>query len=150
MSADYPFPMPWPSAFMETPSPPAAGAELSTPLAGQYRFHILTVSLILACDANPADRFISLSAAQSANVLYKEYSTHPATANETIQYIFNQSTHHTQQLGSIDAWLSPLGDWFIVEPSWDFQINIDNIQAGDQLSNIIVTYGRWNRPLENA
>lgn len=141
--------MPWPTAFNETPTPPTAGNELSTQLAGQYRFHILNVSLLLSTDGTAANRFVSLSTAQSANVMYKTYSPVAIVANENVQLIFDIGHYHSKQIGALDVYQEALNPWFIVEPSWDFQINVDNMEAGDTLTNIIITYGRWSRTGES-
>lgn len=150
MSISYPFPMPWPTAFMEAPSPPAAGANMSVQLAGQYRHHILTVNMILTTDANVANRFVSLSVTQSANRLYRQFCSLAIAAGTTQQIIFNVGTGTSQQVGAQNLQLEPLNPWFIVEPAWSFEITVDNIQVGDQLSAILVTYGRWNRPGEET
>lgn len=150
MSNLYQFPTIFPSVFTDTVSLPAAGAQLSEVIPGQFRRHILKVEVILTTDANAANRFVSVSMAQSANVMYKSYAPIACVASTTYKFFFNIGQGSTEQIGALDNYNVPLNSLMILEPSWEFQINVDNIQVGDAITGVILTNGRWSRTGETA
>lgn len=140
--------MPWPTAFRIAQSDGTAGSNVSQSITGDTRKHILHVQCTLTTDSNAANRYLKIRAAQGGNHMYSNYVSAAQTASTAIEYHFDIGCGSPYQIGSASAYMLPLNPWFIVEPAWAFQINVDNIQAGDQVTGILLTFGRWARPGE--
>lgn len=115
---------------------PAAGAEFTQEINDGLWWRLLTLFVRLTTDANPANRALRVEFRdEAANLLHVNGNavTYPATSTEDYSF----SVWHPRGEWEIepDTNLVPLAP-LLLQPSWDFIINVDNIQATDTLTRI--------------
>lgn len=124
-------------------NPPAAGAGYTLVLSRFDRWRLIAVSFLLTTDSNVANRFPAI-----------EYSGATGTPNmaDPVQAAIVASTTAQRNLGALNFhdWKSGTGldNCFPLSGLWleagsTVKIVVANIQVGDQLSNIRLTFDRW-------
>lgn len=120
---------------------PAVGVLLGWIPADDFVYRPLSVRIVLATDATPADRVVKVvMEVPGGGALIKIPSTVIQVASETKSYWATQ--------GGFDP--APVSDDYTLHlpavylhPIDRLQIRCDNFQAGDQLSTIRISYLKW-------
>lgn len=121
--------------FLDVASP-AAGANASLIVPGQFGYRVLAALASLTTDANAANRLVSLDVI-NANSSTRLRNPAPASipANTTGQkYVWNDA-YATGTSITNGPMVIPVNG-LLVPASWSIQITIDNKQVGDQLSSV--------------
>lgn len=126
-----------------TGTPPAAGASFSSTVAKYDRHRLVFVTFALTTDANAANRYVTVEyvggdgvsvCADAASVL--------VTANTTAQRFVGQLHRGPAEWNTGSDVFFPLaGIW--LESGTKVNINVANMQVGDTLTNIRLTYDRY-------
>ena len=119
--------------FLDVASP-AAGANATVLVPGQFGYRVLAALASLTTDANAANRLVSLDVI-NANSSTRLRNPAPASipANTSGQkYVWNDA-YATGASITNGPMVAPV-NCLLVPPAWTIQITIDNKQAGDQLA----------------
>lgn len=115
---------------------PGAATEFTQEINDGMWWRLLTLFVRLTTDANAANRTLRIEYRdEAANLLHVNGNavTYPASSAED----FSFSVWHPRGEWEIepDTNLVPLAPLLLL-PSWDFNINVDNMQAADTLTRI--------------
>ena len=117
-----------------------AGASIVAPAASHARLFHLTFTM--TADANAANRIIWLSLHDGPEIFQLGSSQVAHTANAVVRYIC--SSLPMLNMGPPDDFFSiPLPDIRSTNTTDTWQINIENIQVGDQISLIRAHWRLW-------
>jgi hypothetical protein len=127
----------------DSPANPAAGAGLVYRLNSNWLFRPLSVRFAVTTDANVANRFVTLDYCDSeGNVYVRNAAGLVLTASTTAQvFDFNAQRTVAEWATNTDI-LAPLADMFL-PGGWQIQVNLSNIQAGDQIASARLYFERW-------
>lgn len=120
---------------LEYGTSPAAGATFTHTVDGRYYERLVTVFARLVTDANAGDRTVYLEWRNDADARYAMAGA-PVTqpASTTTDYAFQPWLG--QPDWSVDGTvLVPLPQ-LLVPPTWDWRLNVADIEATDQLSQV--------------
>lgn len=121
---------------------PAAGANYTLNIPGQFATRLLAVTFRLVCDANAANRVVTVDYLDGAGNTYcSSGAAAVITANQTQDY-FGHVDHGTAEWNTNTPVFFPLAD-VILTPGRQMQITVANKQAGDQLSRIFKVWERY-------
>jgi len=126
---------------------PAAGAPLVYRPPALNRHKILSLSFNLTTDANVAARRVWISTDFAGNIHHTIFSNVTQAATLVQTYVF--STAITLSNIAIGFLLVsaihhfPIGESYYISPRMDLNIFIDQIQVGDQISNIWLHSMLW-------
>ena len=123
-------------------SNPAAGANSSAAIGQPAQSEILLVTFTLVTDAGVADRVAEINLKSGATNIPLGTSGIAHTASSTFNYIASQNAT-TNAAGNIDTYTIPLPNLRFFDPDDLLEINIKNIEAGDQLSLIRIYRRMW-------
>jgi hypothetical protein len=115
---------------------PAAGANASTIVPGQFGFRVLAALATLTTDANVANRLVSLDVI-NANASTRLRNPAPASipaATTNQRYVWNSAYASGASITN-GPMVIPVND-LLVPASWSIQITVDNKQVGDQLAAV--------------
>jgi hypothetical protein len=121
---------------------PAAGASFAFAIAGQYVACLVGINYTLVTSAVVANRSVRVQYDDgSGNVFYEEASGAVVQASTTARVRHNESRHASD-------WDTNNNIYNPIEPlplfgSQVVRINVQNIDAGDQLSGITMTFRRF-------
>lgn len=113
---------------------PAAGANKSVGVPGEYGMRVLAARATLSTDANVANRLLSLDFVTANGV--SRVRNCPGvvwTANTSSQTFVWNHAWHVSEWATATPVLIPVLD-LLLPPTWLVQFTVDNIQVGDQLS----------------
>lgn len=119
--------------FLDVTSP-AAGANASRVVPGEFGFRVLAALATLTTDANVANRLVSLDVI-NANSSTRLRNPAPATipaATSNQRYVWNSAYAAGVSITN-GPMVIPVND-LLVPASWSIQITVDNKQVGDQLA----------------
>lgn len=113
---------------------PAAGANKSVGVPGEYGLRVLAARATLATDANVANRLLSLDFVTANGVTrVRNCAAVVWTANTSAQaFVWNHAWHVSEWATNTPVLIPLLG--LLLPPTWLVQFTVDSIQAGDQLS----------------
>lgn len=115
---------------------PAAGAQATFPVPGQYGVRVLAARATVATDGNAANRLVSLDYV-TPNGVVRVRNT-PAvvwTANTSAQaFIWNSGWNVSEWATNTPVMVPVLP--LLLPPTWLIRFAIDSIQVGDQLSSL--------------
>lgn len=121
---------------------PAAGANFSYLIAGQYSTRILSAVFTLVCDANAANRAVTLDYVTPEGRVWASNGIGAVTvANATQKYSGQIDRSHGEQATGTTYFFA-ISDLFI-DPGNSIAINVANKQVGDQLSAITMVLERF-------
>jgi len=115
---------------------PAAGANASVQVPGQFGYRVIGALATLTTDANAANRLVSLDVI-NANGSTRLRNPAPATipANTSAQkYVWNDA--YANMLSVTNGPMVIPVNALLVPAAWSIQITVDNKQAGDQLASL--------------
>ena len=117
---------------------PAAGANASYLVPGQYGVRVLAARATLSTDANAANRLVSLDYITANSVTrVRNCAGVVWTANTTSQaFVWNQAWAVSEWAANTPVLMPVLG--LLLPPTWSVQFTVDNKQAGDQLSALTI------------
>lgn len=121
---------------------PAAGANFSLKVPGQYSSRVLSAVFTLVTDANAGDRAVTLDFATPEGLVWSKNGIAvvvPASKTAVFSGQIDRS-HGEQATGT--AYFFPISDLFI-DPGNLIQINVAGKQATDQLSSITFVLERF-------
>jgi hypothetical protein len=130
----------WPE--LVTGSTPAAGSGFTLTNPGQFGWLLTCATFRLVTDANVANRFVTLDYDDGNGVIFCR-NTFPqaVTASTTAVFSFQADRGSSDWSANNDASL-PLKAHFF-EPGQKVQVNIANVQAGDQIDRIRLIMERF-------
>lgn len=121
---------------------PAAGAEFTEELGGNFYVRLVCLFVRIVTDANAANRTVRLEYRDAADNVYHVNGnpvTYPASSTEDFAF----SAFHPRGEWEVAATnIVPLGQ-LLLPPTHDFHIEVNNIQVGDQLSRISFVWERF-------
>lgn len=121
---------------------PGAGLEATMSPTGNHIGEVLCLSFDLNCDANAADRMVSIDLTHGAIVIRLGDASFIQTANEDWHYVvadFSQlNTVNSEPFMHIGIPQAP-----IVLEADTIGIRVNNIQVGDILTNIVICWKLW-------
>lgn len=121
---------------------PAAGANYTLSIPGQFATRLLAVTFRLVCDANAANRVVTVDYLDGAGNTYASAGAAAViTAGQTQDY-FGSLDHGTSEWNTNTPVFFPLIDALLM-PGRQLQITVANKQAGDQLSRIFKIWERY-------
>jgi len=97
----------------------------------------LTICLTFTCDANVANRYLRFTISIGALYVTIATTSTAMTANNTYHICFSQGITNYETIGATYKFV-PLPQPLFLKPLNPFRIVIDNVQAGDQLSDIVM------------
>lgn len=129
---------------MEIPDP-AAGAERTFVLQQNYKNELLGLSFTLTNDANAANRYVWIEYVINTITFVAAGAIIPLTANAAVTYFCHPTATFTlAALGNFCP--IPIMPFIHFDESDQVVIHVDNIQVGDQLSNIRAAFNIWIYP----
>lgn len=121
---------------------PAAGANFSYILPAGYHYKLDALRFKIITDANVANRSIMLMFYRTgAPVLY--YSSTLLVAEGFTRYFSMWAGLNTIDRSSFSQNVCSLPAQIYLSPPEKIESDIKNIQVGDQLSEIVLTFRRW-------
>lgn len=147
-SANYPTPIEMGQAFGVSGADPAAGSPfvVSTVDIPNQLYLLKGLRFTLACDANPANRRPYLIYGPTALYPMTWQINNVQTAGQTRTYVLVPGSSNDILAISTNIY-SNLPDGVRLNPiNCPFYINIENIQVGDQLSQIFLYAYKWSLP----
>jgi hypothetical protein len=118
------------------PASPAAGAQLSVTVQGEWWVRVLHARATITTDANAANRLVTLDyvnarsqtiARNGAGVVVTA-----STTNQAFEWDFQRTVAEWAANTPVFAPLSPL----FLDPASSIKFAVDNIQVGDQLASL--------------
>lgn len=125
-----------------TVADPAAGADAVIPIPATAQAELVLVTFTLVTDANAANRSATISFLSGATDIPLGSSAFPHTASLTFNYIAHQNPGFNAP-GAIDVLFIPLPNLRLFQTSETIRLTIVNIQAADQISDIIAYWKIW-------
>lgn len=124
-------------------APPAAGAEYTFTLSRYDRARLVAVTFALTTDSNAANRFVTIEYSGPTPVSSMADPTAAAVvASQTGLRFFGALNYGNLANIANGGQVFPLsGLW--IEAGQKVKIAVANIQVGDQLANIRLTFDRW-------
>ncbi len=121
---------------------PAAGAEFTQAIEGRYHTRLISLFVRLVTDANVANRTLRLEYRDAAGNVVDVMGnpvTYPAGSTEDYSFSAFQPRGEWEVSATNLVPLHPL----LLPPTFDFHIEVTNIQLGDQLSRIRFVWERF-------
>lgn len=115
---------------------PAAGANASVTVPGEFQYRVLGARLSLTTDANAANRLVTIDYLDGrANVRLRNGAGVVVTANTSAQ-TYEFDAHRTiAEWAANTPVFAPLAPWFL-PPASVIRFTVTNIQATDQISGL--------------
>lgn len=125
---------------------PAAGAEFAQGIDSGHWWMLLSLFVRLTTDTNAANRTLRVEYRDEADNIWHVNGnpvTYPASSTED----FSFSVWHPQGEWEVAPTtnLVPLAP-MLLQPAWDFHIEVDNIQVGDTLTRIRYVVQKFYAP----
>lgn len=113
---------------------PAAGANASFLVPGQFGVRVLAARATLSTDANAANRLLSLDYINANSVTrVRNCASVVWTANTTSQAFVWNTAWSVSEWNTNTPVLMPVAS-LLLPPGWSIRFTVDNVQAGDQLA----------------
>lgn len=139
----YPYP-PWPPKFNRIAiSSPTVGESLHEIASPINRLWVISLHFKFVTDANAADRLCLVSFGGNTGVSQAVIPPVTQVASTTRTYLFTAGVGAGAILPNSEKVIAPLGTSVILEPGGFLNINVDNIQVGDQLSLAEIWVGKY-------
>jgi hypothetical protein len=126
---------------------PAPGilAGLTSPT--NARILVVAVRLVLVTSAGGANRTVHLHYTDGTLDLFVTPAPAVQTASSTREFNFAIGSGGPFVGATDDERVTPLPSQLFLGPNFTLDIDVTNIQAGDQLSEIVYTYQKWFNPI---
>lgn len=118
------------------PAAPAAGSALSVTVEGAWYMRVLSATATVACDANAANRFVSLDYINARGITYARNAPGLVlTANQSaIAFWWDYQRTAGEWAANTPIFAPCLDTW--LPPGFMVKVAIDNIQAGDAITAV--------------
>ena len=123
-------------------SDPAVGNNSTGAVGGGAQSELTLITFTLVTDANAANRVVHIDLVDSGITIPLGSAAIAHTASNTFGYIATQNAT-TNAAGNIATYTIPLPNLRIFDPTALLNIVVDNIEAGDQLSDIRIYRKVW-------
>lgn len=125
------------------PASPAAGANYVRTVTGGHWERVLAIRCLLTTSATAANRFVSVDFVNARNVTYCRNAAGVIVTASTTNQAFEWNAGRTvSEWAANTPVLVPLFLTFL-QPGFQIQITVDNIQTGDQISGVHVWFEKW-------
>lgn len=131
--------------YIQTVAAPGAGNNLVLDAPLNSLSEPLAMSFALTTDANAADRTLFVSHKHGAQIIILGACAHPQTASLTKTYFMHANASLSNNANSTYVPI-PIPNYPYFLEDDDLLVNIENKQAGDTLSSIIITWKLWVYP----
>jgi hypothetical protein len=121
---------------------PAAGASFSLTIAGVFAARLLALTYRLVTDANPANRAVTLDYDDGNGSLFAREGAGLVVTASTTQDFAGQHRRGVAEWAANTIVFHPVPA-VILHQGQKLQLNVANIQAGDQLSRIVLRLERF-------
>ena len=121
---------------------PAAGAQFSYKIQGQYSTRLLSIIFTIVTDANVANRAVTVDFADPEDSVWASNGYGAVITASTTQKHSGQIDRTVGEWASGTTIFFPISDLFI-DPGNKIRINVANIQATDALSAIVMVLERF-------
>jgi len=121
---------------------PAAGAEFTQAIESRYHTRLISLFVRLVTDANVANRTLRLEYRDAEGNVFDVCGnpvTYPANSTEDYSFSVFQPRGEWEVAATNLVPLHPI----LLPPTFDFHIEVNNIQVGDQLSRIRFYWERF-------
>ncbi len=121
---------------------PAAGAEFTEEISGDFYVRLVTLAVRLVTDANIANRTLRLEYRDNQDNVFAVCGnpvTYPAASTEDYFFCVFQPRGEWEVSAANLVPLHPI----LLPPTFDFHIEVTNIQIGDQLSRISFVWEKF-------
>lgn len=125
--------------FETTISDPAAGTDFSYTIPLPYLARILMVKFDFTASAAVANRLPRVVANDLVNDYYISGCPGIISASEVVQVVFSTGIN-ILDLSNVGYISGPIGDDFVISNPYSLNSSILNIDAGDQISNVVIYY----------
>lgn len=126
------------------PVAPAAGANYAMPFLPLGRYQLLSVSCVLQASVAVADRYIRINVLNGVFPITHAPFYPAITASLTTAISWAADMHFAPAaLPAVLICDTGLGPEIMIDGLLVLQINVQNIQAADQLANIRIVYKTW-------
>ena len=123
---------------------PAAGASYQFAFPTRRVVMLQAFSFLLTTDANVANRYPNLLFFTGANLPFRAYTDRQLPASQTMRYTygFNYGTSFISTAVP-NKWNVPIPGECVMGSDATIRIEVDNVQVGDQISEIYFSYVSW-------
>ena len=126
---------------------PGAGNNLSFPAPGNCRILPVSLIFVLTTDANGANRTVRIEYDDGTNLFYRTANSYVQTASLVRQYCFGSGSMPPFTEATNDQRYGSLSPHVFLLANDTIETDITNIQAGDAITDAVLTYLRWVDPL---
>jgi len=128
------------------PANPAAGAQYSATMTDLGRDQLVAVAFTLQTDATGANRFPTIRIISTARIVTRCVYVNPVIASQFAYIHFAIGLLPQEALSGTDRIINSglPHDLILVGPT-TYTIQIENIQATDQIANITIWYRHWHQ-----
>jgi len=118
------------------PASPAAGANLSVAVPGEWGLIVVAAIATLTTDGNAANRLLSLDyiGGRGATYVRNAAGKVETATNGGRTYVWSANRTVSESVANTPVFV-PLLEWQL-DPGMSVRFTIDNVQAGDQLSAV--------------
>lgn len=130
----------------DTPADPAAGADFVWPTPANSRVEIVSVVFEIVADGTAINRQAQVNI--NNTVVDVQHSVAPGiqVAGETLEYQFAIDNDPLDLSGAYQLMTCKLAELLTMDPGDRFVSNVLNLQAGDQIQNIVIRFRQWIYP----
>jgi len=133
---------------MEEGVDPAAGAQFAVALPLNCRTQIMSVSFHWVSAAAAANRYIRVQAESGGVALWYSNYIPAVIINEVLDFSFVAGGPPSPLIAPAGTFIQVgFGQGLINDAQQVVRINVTNINAGDQISDVWIQYRRWPRPV---
>lgn len=129
-----------------SPADPAAGADFSWSVPANSRVEIISVVFEIVADGTAANRQAQVNGNDGTYDFQFSVAPGVQTAGETIEYQFAIDNDPTDLSGAYQLMTCKLAEHMILDPGDSFDSSILNLQAADQIQNIVIRFRQWVYP----
>lgn len=125
-----------------TTANPAVATDLTVTVPPNARSELAILSFLLACDANVADRYITILANDGASINILGGIEFPLTANQVRPILVGPSGFSSIADSGLNISINIQPCPFLLE-TFTIVATISNMQAGDQISTVRHLFKTW-------
>lgn len=125
------------------PGNPAAGANFFENVPPNTRIEIISITATLTTDANVIDRLLLFHGFDATQAFCNSAPPFRQADSTTRTYFMGTATQNTDHASVFGFVFGSLSDKFILNSGDSTRITVQNIQATDALTNIIIRFKQW-------
>jgi hypothetical protein len=126
------------------PANPGAGNNLAVVVEGRNWLRVLQAIATINTDATVANRFVSLDFINARGTTFSRNAAGLVVTASTVNQVFDWNEQRTDaQWATNTPVLAPVSSMFLA-PATTIQITLDNKQAGDTITAVMLTVERYD------